>query len=170
MTTDNTESKTLRRLREAVSDLPPIYSSKPPGAPRTVRTTREYLARDVQALRARLDRLVHLEDKHGDQQTGVQFNRSERNALVRVLTMLAPIALEEAEALALAPPRQESHDPAYIAEREERIQQAIRDGYTLTSPDQPCVLRNGSGPDMGVPLSVWLAIRYYRLGLEGGTS
>jgi len=149
-----------RRLTSAVEDLPePLPTSRPR------RSESEAASRHLDALRRRLDRLVRREEKFGEEQRGLHDNRAERNALIFALQQLAPEAIR----LAAAPAQPRQHDPAYVRFVDQRIDEAIAAGFTVSDLGRPGVLRHRSGEDIAavnVPLSVWFGVRHHILGRE----
>jgi len=157
---DQPLSNRRRRLTSAVEDLP---EPQPTSRPR--RGESEAASRHLDALRRRLDRLVYCEEKFGEEQRGLHDNRAERNALIFALQQLAPEAIRLAAALAQPRP----HDSAYVRDVEQRIDETIAAGFSVSDLGRPGVLRHRSGDDIApvnVPLSVWFGVRHYILGQE----
>lgn len=117
-----------RRLREAVADLPePVPTTRDRGE-------HEALTNHLTALRNRLDWLVQLEDRHGDEQANLHRHRAERNGLIWALQHLGQIAAD-LRPPAARPPR--AADPTYVRETFERIAALEAEGFTRVDLRRP---------------------------------
>lgn len=157
-TTEQPMSNNQRRLLGAVSDLPAPWPSRERGIV-------DALARDLCALRSRLDWLVQVEEQFGEEQKAKSWNRAERNALIRVLQEHADDAQSAAASAARA---SNKYSIEYVKEVHERAAEAIEAGYTITGLHGPGILmnRDKSKPELRVPVAVWFYVRGYVRGLE----
>lgn len=147
-------SNRQKRILAAVTDLPEVFESS------RERTDGDLLSRDLTALRARLDWLVRVEEEHGDDQRGRDYNRSERNALIRLLQEHAARAGAEVKRSPSA--KAPKYDHAYILRIEEQVEQAIASGFTLTKQRMPGLLYHAKFEDaepQEVAMNVWFAVR-----------
>lgn len=159
-TNDAPMSRRRQKMLECVQDLPEPFPTARAGQ----RSSNEMLLRHAQALRSRLNWLVELEERNGDEQKGASWNRAERNALITVLTEWAPRLTEAATSPLPDTPPQGGvhHSPEYVAETMERIEELIADGFTVVRASRPGVLfhaRQEDAAPVEVPLRIWFYMR-----------
>lgn len=124
------------------------------------RSEGDRLSRHLVALRARLDYLVRMEDRCGEEQDNLHRNRAERNALIYALHVLAP-----AEAHLGVPLVQKvygpKHDREYVQRTREEIGELLTTGYTRVDEQRPGVVLHKNGDDVApveVSLTVWFGM------------
>ena len=153
------DSKRLRRLREAVANLPEPWASV-----NRVDGSSTAVANHLHAIRNRLDWLVELEDRLGDEQRNANRARSERNALIWALLALTPVA--QANAMPAPPePQRRQHSPEYVARVLAECDRAVADGFTVADASRAGVLLHKDG-DAIAPVEVPLAVWFYFLGRQ----
>lgn len=162
--TDKTEhdlSNRQRRLLEAVNDLPEPWPTTRPH-----RSEGEAMSRHLGALRARLDWLVDVEHRYGEEQRGVHQNRGERNALIFALGELAERAGVEASKSTRE--TRKGYEPEYMAKMNAQFDDALNHGFTVAREREPGVLYHGRHDvePLRVPVAVWFAVRGYNKALD----
>lgn len=149
-----------RRLRDSVADLPePVPTTRDRG-------DRESTSRHLTTLRQRLDWLVELEDRHGDEQENLHRHRAERNALIWALQQVSALA-EGLLPKTSRPPR--APDPVYVRETFERIEGLQADGFTRVDRRRPGQLLHHKRDDAAA-VETTLTIWFYFVARQGATA
>lgn len=154
MNDDQDLSRAERRLLVSVTDLPDYWERNRPHS-----TGLEQTARYMEALRTRLDRLVKMEERFGDDQEHLHRNRAERNALIWAISELAPPDIRVPRRR-LRPPRE--YTAGVLEECAEHLTQGFRADHS-----QPGTLVN-KREDIA-PITVSLSAWFYLLGRAGSS-